>query len=136
MSKSKLKPEDIFFGLQKTIAAENADALTSIPEEDIVVVDTIADEEEKPIKEVKTPVKKAVPKKEQPKKKRGPVPDPENQRRVPVHVQVSPETKYSMQLLINEMKLNGLVERYSMTDFVVAAIDEKIKRDKKRFGLE
>lgn len=130
MSKSKLKPEDIFFGLQKTIAAENSE------ERETVI--TQPTEEKKPATKQprKSSAKTTVSNEAPAKKKRGPAPDPNNQRRVAVNVLVSPETKYQMQLLINEMKLRGFVERYSMTDFVAEAIDEKIKKDKKKFGLD
>ena len=130
MSKSNLKAEDIFFGLQKAIGTDEVEAVVS--DGASTVGEGVVNAE---------PVPAAAPAAQAPHgspavtgtgRRHGPVPNPENQRRVSVNVLVSPETKYTMTSLINEMKLHGLVGRYSMTDFVEEAINDKIEKERAR----
>lgn len=135
MSKSNLKPEDIFFGIQKTYERKPKEAKPEVAapeatEEGKPVVEELEDE---PKKQRKPRATKQV---ESDKKKRGPVPNPDNSSRVAVNVQMSPEIKYTMTSIINEMKLQGVKDRYNITDFVIEAIEEKIKRSKKQLNME
>lgn len=138
MSKSALKAEDIFFGLQKTNQNKNKaieEAKKKAAEEtkaEPQAENTPAEEAEAPKKKPAAPKKKAAGE----TKRRGPAPKPENERRVPINIQVSPELKYSATALVNEMKMRGLKESYTLTDFVAEAIDEKIKRMKKQLDSE
>lgn len=145
MSKSKLKPEDIFFGLQKT----NENKKRGI-EERKIEAEKPADQATEPIKakEGGGVAKQQTPEPAKPseeatqettvaeKKRRGPAPNPENKDRVAINVFVSPEVKYSAMAVINETKMQGLKDRYSMTDFVAEAIEEKVKRMRYELGLD
>ena len=145
MSKSKLKPEDIFFGLQKTNENKKRGLEEAKPEKEAAV-----EQETEPtrteagggVEELQTPEPTKLVKEEAretavtEKKKRGPAPNPENKDRVAINVFVSPEVKYSAVAVINEIKMQGLKTRYSMTDFVAEAIEEKVKRMQYELGLD
>jgi|GEM_PF-4581440 hypothetical protein len=138
MSKSNLKPEDIFFGLQKSIGTEVEAAPRKEAADPAVVAGAGEGAEEKapgsPASKPSSP-QKAGSKQKATKKAATPSEDAD-QRLVNLRLTISMETKYDMQSLINDMKLNGYADRLTMKDFVVAAIEEKIKRDRKRFGLD
>lgn len=140
MSKSRLKAEDIFFGLQK--AHENETRANKRPE---VIKETQGAEETGPEIEnhIEQKAKDAPPAsvakaggKAPEKKKRGPKVNPDNSNRVSISLQLAPEVKYTMVSVINEMKMRGFKDRYTITDFVVEAIEEKIKRTKKQLDMD
>lgn len=138
MSKSALKAEDIFLGLQKTnenknrVLAKAKAQSESEPSEP----ETPKPEENAPEPEKKVTEPASKKKASSTGRKRGPVADPENAKRVPVNVRVPVEVKYGATALINEMKMRGIKESYNLTDFVLEAIEEKIKRTKKQLDLE
>lgn len=146
MSKSKLKPEDIFFGLQKTYENKNRQQATeeSVAVQSVLHPETVQEGEQAQAGERDETVEEQLAK--QPtstiepiaasKKKRGPAPNPENSRRCSVNVKMSPELKYSAVAIINEMKLRGIKDRYNITDFVTEAVEEKIERAKKQLDME
>lgn len=143
MSKSKLKPEELFFSLVKA-----EDDRTKRPEEP----------EEKPALDpgARTPAKTEETASEKPfaqstpapedntptvptttslKKKPGPAAKPENANRTSLNILISREIKFTMVALVNELKLRGIKERYNTTDFVIEAIEEKIERTRKEIGI-
>lgn len=141
MSKSGLKAEDIFFGLQKNNENKNKaieEAKKQASAEEAPKPKAKTAEEKKPEEEAtETPKAKAPKKTATPeKKKRGPVANPENSKRVPVNVLMPPEVKYGAMAVVNELKMRGLKERYSLTDFVIEAVEEKVKRTKKQLDME
>lgn len=143
MSKSKLKPEDIFFSMQKTHEAKNRAFEEAKKQAETAEVEKVLEEAKKQVEtteaeatkeepKAKVEKKAAVPQ----KKKRGPVANPENSKRVPVNVLMPPEVKYGAMAVVNEMKMRGMKDRYSLTDFVIEAIEEKVKRTKKQLDIE
>lgn len=134
MSKSKLKPEDIFFGLTKTIEADNTP--DPRPAEPAKKAEPAPVVEEAP--KAKTTRAKAAKAETAPaeKKTRGRKADPEKAKRIQMNVWIAPETKYAIMQIVNEMKMQGASGSYSMSEFVTEAVEEKIKRSKKQLGLD
>lgn len=135
MSKSKLKPEDIFFGIEKTEEKKKKPSIESRSEQIFSAIAAPAPattEVEVEVKHEALEEPAMVPE----KKKRGPAPKVENSNRVAINVLVAPEVKYNMVAIINEMKLRGVEgQRYSITDFVAEAIEEKVARARKNLEL-
>ena len=148
MSKSKLKPEDIFFSMQKTHEAKNRAFEEAKKKAETAEVEKVLEEAKKQVETAETqapevpaestaPKPKAEKKETAPeKKKRGPVPKPENSKRVAVNVLMPPEVKYGAMSVINEMKMRGIKEKYSLTDFVIEAVEREIKRVQKQLDAE
>jgi nitrate reductase beta subunit len=125
MSKSKLKPEDIFFDLKKTIGETDQKETSSQTKQTAATTETKT--ESTATTESKTTSNSTAASETSTSST--------SEKMFQLNVPIKYEQRYMISTIVNETKMRGIDSKYSIKAFVREAIEEKLEKTKQELNL-